>query len=234
MKIGCAGFPVGRDRYWRTLSFVEAATGAVMPQPQTLAAWKQDAPPGAEFAVQAFRLLTHGPEDAGFPSAGRRLPPARRVLCGAFRVSLEAHEAWIATKNAAAALGARLVVFETPASFLPGPDRLRDLYRFFKALPRGRFACVWQPRGRGWEASLLDKVCGDLGLVRAFDPLQQPLPKGRSLLYMRPSGPRLGGLPAEDLAALRRAADGAPAYVAFSHRDAFRDAARLAAESRPA
>lgn len=229
LKVGCAGFPIGRDRYWRSLSFVEARTGEVMPRPATLAEWRAGAPVAAEFSVQASRLITHGREDRGFPPAGRKLTPARQLQCGGFRDSLEVYEAWRATADAARALGARIVVFETPASFQPGPDRLRDFYRFFQKVPRGTFACVWQPRGSAWEPRLLDKVCGDLGLIRAVDPLKERAPERGSFRYLRPRGPRAGGLGVDDLSTIRAAAAGKPAYLVFSHRDAFRDAERLLA-----
>ena len=227
LKVGCVGFPVGRDRYWRGLSFVEALTGEHMPRPETLAAWRADAPDGAEFSVQAFRYITHGPQDRGFPPAGKKLTPSRRGFCGGFRDSLEVHEAWQATRAAAEALGARAVVFETPESFQPGPDRLRDLYRFFKALPRGRWTCVWSARGPAWETSLKDRVCADLGLVRVCDPLRELPPERGAFLYLRPRGPRSGGLTMDNLSAVRVAAAGRPAYAVLSHRAAFPDAERL-------
>lgn len=228
IRIGCAGFPVGRDRYWRELGFSEAATGAVMPRPDTLANWKADVPEGGELAVQAYRLVTHGPQDAGFPAAGKKLPKTRQPLCGAFRETLEVHEAWLATKAAAEALGARLVVFETPASFQPGPDRLRDLYRFFKAFPRGRLTPVWAPRGVEWER-LADKVCGDLGLERAYDPLRQKPPARARVRYLRPGVPRGQFLGVDDMSTIAAAVEKGPAYVVFSHLYAFKDAVRLKA-----
>lgn len=228
VKIGCAGFPVGRDRYWRELEFSEAATGAVMPRRATLDGWKADVPQGGELAVQAYRLITHGPHDAGFPAAGKKLSRARQPLCGAFRETLEVHEAWLATKAAAEALGARLVVFETPASFQPGPDRLRDMYRFFKAFPRGRLTPVWAPRGAEWER-LADRVCGDLGLERAFDPLREKPPARGRLRYLRPGVPRGSFLGVDDMSTIAAAVAAQAAHVVFSHRASFTDALRLKA-----
>lgn len=227
MKAGCIGFPVGRDRYWSALSFVETRTGAAMPRPATLSEWRAGAPAGAEFAVQAYRLITHGPDDRGFPAAGKKLPPLRRVRCGAFREGLECHEAWMSTKTAAELLDARIVVFETPASFQPGADSLRDMHRFFKGLARGRLSLVWHPRAPSWDEARTERVCGDLGLILSFDPLGRPAPRRGAFLYLRPAGPRSGGLGEDNLSSIRRAAQGRPAYVALGHRDAFRDAERL-------
>jgi len=227
LKVGCAGFPVGRDRYWRGLSFVEALTGERMPRPETLAEWRSGAPAEAEFAVQAYRFITHGPQDRGFPAAGRKLTPARRGFCGGFRDSLEVHEAWQSTRAAAEALKARIVVFETPESFQPGPDRLRDFYRFFKLLSRGRWNLVWSPRGPAWDERLKERVGADLGLILACDPLRERVPERGAFLYLRPRGPRSGGLSVDNMSTIRSAAAGRPAYALLSHRLSFPDAERL-------
>ncbi|MEK7388408.1 MAG: DUF72 domain-containing protein [Elusimicrobiota bacterium] len=226
IRVGCSGYPVSRDRYWRCLPFVEAETGKGLPKIETLAAWRADVPETGEAALQALRLITHGPEDRGFPLSGRRLAKNRQSLCGAFRETLEVHEAWMSTKAAAEALGARIVIFDSPASFQPGSDRLRDIYRFFKKITRGRLTFVWQPRGIEWD-SLVDKVCADLGLIRGFDPLRQAPPRKGAFLYMRPFLPPAGTLTVDNLATISRVSADVPSYVALSHRAAFYDAQRL-------
>lgn len=130
----------------------------------------------------------------------------------------------MATKAAAEALGARIVVFETSASFQAGADRLRDMYRFFKGAARGRLSFVWQPLGWG---DIADKVCADLGLIRGFDPLRQPPPKKGAFLYLRPRLGLAGTLSVDNMSTIVRACSTLPAYVALSHRAAFRDAERL-------
>lgn len=227
IKVGCAGYPIGRDRYWRTLSFTETDTGKGLPQLETLAAWRSDVPPSGEAALQALRAITHGPEDKGFPASYRKLEGRRQAMCGGFRDSLEVYEAWMATRAAAEALGAKIVVFESPQSFVAGPDRLRDLYAFFKKAARGKLTFVWQPpRTKEWE-SLADRVCQDVGVIRAFDPLRQPAPKKGAFLYMRPRVPGLGTLTVDNVATIRRAADDVPAYLVLSHRRSFQDAEKL-------
>lgn len=226
IKVGCAGYPIGRDRYWRSLSFVEADTGKGLPQLKTLAFWRADIPVGGEACLQALRTITHGPEDRGFPDSSRKLAKSRQALCGAFRESLEVHEAWMATKAAAEVLGARIVLFESPPSFQPGSDRLRDLYRFFKNAARGKLIFVWHPRGSAWSL-LGDAVCAELGLIRAFDPLRQPPPRKGVFLYMRPGVASQGALSVDNMATIAAASAVAPAYIALAHRASFHDAERL-------
>jgi len=226
IRVGCAGYPIGRDRYWRSLSFVETDTGKGLPRLETMAAWRADIPVDGEAALQALRTITHGPEDRGFPVSARKFPKNRQALCGSFRESLEVHEAWMATRAATEALGAKIVVFETPASFSPGSDRLRDMYRFFKRIARGKLTIVWHPRGSEWS-SLEDKVCAELGLIRAFDPLRQPPPRKGAFLYMRPALASLGVLSVANMATIVAASADVPSYVALAHRASFRDAERL-------
>lgn len=226
IRVGSVGYPVGRDRYWRSLSFVETDTGKGLPRLETLGQWRADIPAGGEAALQALRSITHGPEDRGFPASARKMPKNRQAQCGAFRASLEVHEAWMATKAAAEALGSSIVVFETPASFQPGADRLRDMYAFFKKIPRGKMTFVWHPRAAEWS-SLEDKVCAELGLIRAFDPLRQPPPRKGAFLYLRPSLARMGALSVDNMATIASACADVPAYVALAHRASFRDAERL-------
>ncbi|MEK7233664.1 MAG: DUF72 domain-containing protein [Elusimicrobiota bacterium] len=226
IKVGCTGYPIGRDRYWRSLSFVETDTGKGLPRLETLASWRADIPEEGEAALQALRTITHGPEDRGFPASARKFPRNRQVLCGSFRESLEVHEAWMATKAAAETLGAKIVVFESPPSFQPGSDRLRDIYSFFKKAARGKMTFVWHPRGGEW-ATLGDKVCGELGLIRAFDPLRQSPPRKGVFLYMRPIVARMGALSVDNMATIAAASADIPAYVALSHRASLRDAERL-------
>lgn len=84
--------------------------------------------------------------------------------------------AW--TLDAAERLRAQVLVLPTPADLMPSP-RSRDLLaRFAEGLPQipGR-RYIWAPRG-AWEPEHSAEVAHQLGLVCAFDPLQQPRPPG--------------------------------------------------------
>jgi uncharacterized protein YecE (DUF72 family) len=70
------------------------------------------------------------------------------------------------TLEAARALQAEAIVFETPASFTPTPASQKALARFFETAPRGddgpRY--VWHPRGL-WSANKVHDICADLGII---------------------------------------------------------------------
>jgi hypothetical protein len=93
-----------------------------------------------------------------------------------FDDALEASLQWVI--DAAAALNVRAVVLPTPADLTPGARNRELLAAYVARLPRveGRHY-VWSPSGV-WEPEHSDPVCEQLGLVRAFDPLETQRPKG--------------------------------------------------------
>jgi uncharacterized protein YecE (DUF72 family) len=139
----------------------------------------------------------------------------------------------------AEALGARFILFQTPASFYPNADHLRDMYRFFKGIRRqGRAALVWEPRGT-WDESLVTKVCGDLGLLRGADP-EGPRVRAGAVAYYRLHGRLEGGrvrygngYSDAELRALLELCGAGPAYVYFNTSTMWKDAGRFLALCRP-
>ncbi len=237
LRAGCAGFPVARSRYFKLLSTVEVDdTFERQPKLATLEAIRASAPAGFEFSMRGSQLITHTDASPGFRAKGAKNLSYKRVPCvGHFRDTPEVGLAWEATRSAAETLGARFVVLETPATFYPDANHLRDMYRFFKGIRRGRFALVWQPRGE-WDGKLVRKVCGDLELLRARDPLDHFSTDGahplaaprREVNYFRLRGGTAGAYGPGELAEVRRACGDAPSYVYFLNRmNSLKDACRL-------
>lgn len=236
LKVGCGSFPVGRARYFAELPAVEiGSTLYNLPQLATARAWRQEATKGFEFSLLAWQAITHTTASLGF--AKTRLvdvPARRRAFFGHFRSSPEVLRAWESVKAVAEAMDARFVVFDTPASFFPDADHLRDMYKFFKTIDRGSLKLVWQPRGN-WADPMADKVCSDLKLLRAVDPLAGGAPRARSgaARYFRVLGggggkPQPGrGFDDKALAQLLEVCAEKPSYVFFANRTAWQDARRL-------
>jgi len=140
-------------KYINALRFAELALSAPLPKPGTLAKLRAQLPPEFVVALRAPRSAV---------SSAR----------GPLRIDaeLEASLEWL--KAAADALQARAVVLHTPAQLTPGA-RSRDLLReYIGKLPRpaGRHY-VWAAQG-AWEPEELQRICDELGLTRAFDPLE--------------------------------------------------------------
>ena len=215
IKVGCGTFAVARQRYFLMLPTIEIGSAFIQPpKPETAANWRADAPRDFEFSLPASQIITHQADSWGYAKLTTRIPERRRAFCGHFKESDEASRAWAATRAAAAALKPRFIVFETPFTFYPDSNHLRDMYRFFKNAQREGEVFVWHPRG-SWEAKLVGKVCADLNLVRAYDPFEEPLEPPRGVRYLRLKGT---GYRPEQLSALRRIGEGGQAYAYFTHR----------------
>lgn len=215
---------MARSRYFGRLSTVEIGAAFIQPpKPETAATWRAEAPKGFDFSLPCSQIVTHQAETSGYARMTQKIPERRRGACGHFKDTPEVAGAWEATRMAAQALDARFVVFQTPATFFPDADHLRDMYRFFKKAPRGPWAFVWQPRGR-WDEKLIARVCGDLGLVRAYDPFETPIDPPKGVRYLRsPAVSHTEG----QLTHLRRLGDGGPTYAYFTSRAGWTEAQRL-------
>lgn len=235
IRVGCCGWPVGRPEYFRRLGAVEVNSSFYnLPQLSTARRWRQEAPAGFEYALKAWQLVTHPCSSRTYGRLRLKLPERFLARCGHFREGPEVQDAWERTAAVAEALGARLVLFQTPASFHPGADHLRDMYRFFKRLRRSGFLLAWEPRAESWEGRLVERVCGDLGLLWGGDPLSRPLPApgraGYFRLHGRVEGRRIRSehdFTDDELRRLLSACAERDARVYFNNASMWRDAGRF-------
>ncbi|OGR82470.1 MAG: hypothetical protein A3J74_07930 [Elusimicrobia bacterium RIFCSPHIGHO2_02_FULL_57_9] len=209
-RTGCGGFPVSQAKYFQTFKAVEiGATFQSLPRLATAENWRRRAPHGFEFSMRAWREITH--------------PPA-----GHFRSGIKTELAWDQTRCVAESMKARFVVFETPASFYPDANHLRDMYRFFKSIRRNSLSLVWQPRGR-WEQHLVNKVSCDLGLIQAVNPLEAVVIPDKTINYFRLPAPCGGAYNDAEMKEIHRRCGSLPSYVFFTSANAWRDARRFEA-----
>jgi uncharacterized protein YecE (DUF72 family) len=225
VRTGCAGFPVARARYFSELPAVEISdTFQKLPKLSTVANWRAEAPKDFAFAVRAWQAVTHTTASASYEAITKTIPLKRRDAYGHFRRTPEVDLAWDSTRAVATALEARFVLFETPSSFYPDANHLRDMYAFFKSIRRDKLTLAWQPKG-AWDMALVRRVCKDLDLVHAFDPLARAdkLPRADVNYF------RVHALPAGDgaLRALKSLCEGASSYVFFTARNGWFDARRF-------
>lgn len=162
-----------------------------------------------------------------------KIPEKRHSCYGHFRPTHEVFDAWEKTRETAAALGARVLLFQTPESFYPQADHLGNLYQFFKKLRREDFLFVWEPRGSQWREPLLQRIAQDLKIIIAFDPLREGAPLGLkgAFSYFRLHGvydrERLSydyQYSLEELKRLDGICRGRSGYVFFNNRAMWEDA----------
>lgn len=60
LKVGLCGFTIGVAAYFETFEVVEVQqTFYDPPAPRTLERWRAQAPPGFEFTMKAWQVITH-------------------------------------------------------------------------------------------------------------------------------------------------------------------------------
>lgn len=235
IQVGCSGFPVAQARYFSTFRAVEVASSFYQPpRPATAERWRAGAPKGFEFTVKAWQLITHLAGSPGYRHLSEDLLPSQRQACGHFQNTAEVRRAWGRTRELAKALKARIILFQTPAAFHAGAGMIRNLYDFFRSVPRDEFLCVWEPRGDSWKPALVREICADLGLVHGTDPLRAPPAYGR-IQYFRLHGTYRDrhvqsrhGYSEAELTRLAACCAAKPTYAFFDNSEMFEDAQRFA------
>jgi uncharacterized protein YecE (DUF72 family) len=173
VRVGCCGFRSSRESYYELLDSVEVQhTFYQPPQVSTLGRWKEEAPAGFEFTLKAWQLVTHLPSSPTYRRLKRPLTEEQSEGAGFFRPTEAVDAAWQLTRECAAALKARAVLFQCPASFKPTAENVENMRRFFLRAERGRLVFAWEPRG-GWPRELVKELCDELKLWHAVDPFAE-------------------------------------------------------------
>jgi uncharacterized protein YecE (DUF72 family) len=189
LHIGCCGWAQPQAEYFRDFSTVEVQqTFYQPPRPETLAKWRKRAPPEFEFTLKAWQLITHEPTSPTYRRLKTPISENKKMRYGAFRPTEEVDDAWRTTFDCAQALGARIVVFQCPASFTATDEHIENLRGFFARARREAkdLSFAWEPRGE-WADSVVETICQELRLIRAVDPfIRQPII--RDVRYFRLHG----------------------------------------------
>jgi len=135
IKIGCCGFAASQQEYFRLFKLIEIQnTFYQLPRLQTAEKWRNAAPPGFEFTLKAWQLITHEPSSPTYRRLKARIGPEKYDHYGRFRATPEVLEAWSKTAMFAHTLGASLIVFQCPASFKPTKENADHMRRFFNTM----------------------------------------------------------------------------------------------------
>src|ERR687889_736397 len=173
VRTGCSGFRSSRESYYGLLDSVEVQhTFYQPPQVSTLKRWREEAPRGFEFTVKAWQLITHAASSPTRRRLKRKLTEEEKEGAGSFRPSEIVNEAWELTRECAAALRARAVLFQCPASFRPTAENVENMRAFFRKAERGSAKFCWEPRG-DWPRALVKELCDELELWHVVDPFKE-------------------------------------------------------------
>ena len=171
LKVGLCGFTISAAAYPRRFPVLEVQqTFYQPPAPATMARWRAGMPPGFEFTIKAWQLITHTANSSTYRRLKRVLTEGERLDAGAFQDSDIVQEGWATTLACARALDATAILFQCPASFRPTDANVRNLRGFFARMRRPQnVRLLWEPRGP-WPEDLLRTICADLDLVHVVDP----------------------------------------------------------------
>ena len=235
MKVGLCGFTMSVRDYFETFPVVEVQqTFYEPPALRTLLRWREQSPPGFEFTMKAWQVITHESSSPTYRRLKRPLPDGDRGQVGAFRTTAPVLAGWRRTLDCARVLRASAVLLQCPRSFRPTSDNVARMRTFLARVERPPGRLLWEPRGE-WPAALLAELCADLDLVHVVDPMQDETVTPEQTYY------RLHGTTGsrhvhtdEELRRLRDLVDGRPSpYVLFNNLPRTGDAERFLALLQP-
>ncbi len=230
IRVGLCGFTIGASSYFETFDTLEVQqTFYEPPSRETMARWRDQAPPGFVFTIKAWQIITHRSTSNTYRRMKTRLDDMAAV--GGFQLNDTVLRAWKVTRDCARLVRAKAILFQCPASFKPTDENVENMRRFFTSIERLEGVhFLWEPRG-DWPDALLAQLCGDLDLVHTVDPFLRDSVTP-DLLYWRLHG--IGShyrayTDAELQELISRLPAGANGYVMFNNIPRVDDAKRFLA-----
>ena len=190
MKVGVCGFPRSHSVIFANFKLVEVQATFYKPVLKSTAErWRRAAPEDFEFTLKAWQLITHEPRSPTYRKAKLKIDASKVSKYGLFRPTKEVFEAWSATEEIRRALDSRIVVFQSPASFVESAEHIKNMHDFFHSIEidRGDTIMVWEPRGE-WKRSTISTICEELNLVHCVDPFADQPVCGTDFGYLRLHG----------------------------------------------
>ncbi len=224
---GCCGFGPNRKHYFSQLKLVEVQQSFFHPpSKKALSQWRQAAPADFVFTVRAWQLITHGPHRGQYPRLRKNFTKIDISECGLFRPNQAVQQAYQATLDAALALDAPAILFETPLDFTPTATNRRNMSSFFESIDRQERLMAWDPQGL-WSGTEVHAICEDLGLLGCVDPIGPNSEPPGEQAYLRLKAPRYSD---DDLILIAETLGiSHVVYCLWNNVNMFKDAQRLQA-----
>ena len=107
LHIGLCGWSGSQVAYFSTFDCIEIqSTFYDPPSVQVASKWRNAAPPGFQFCIKAWQLITHTSSRPTYPRLRSPIPAAERDAVGSFRQTAQVWQAWQRTVEIARALDA--------------------------------------------------------------------------------------------------------------------------------
>ncbi|MEM0378907.1 MAG: DUF72 domain-containing protein [Thermosphaera sp.] len=238
VKVGCCGFPTARSKYYKVFKTVELQnTFYDLPSVEWASGLRREAPEGFEFTVKAWQVITHPSSSPTWRRMKKKLggDPSNYGFLKPSRENIEALEKTI---EVAEALGAVIIVFQTPGSMPFNEEAVKWVDEFFETAvsmtTRVRYG--WEPRGEWARAPILGELLSEHGVIHVVDLLRARPAYSSDILYTRLHGLGRGEVnysyvytdkDLEELSLLLRDAEFSKAYVMFNNVRMLDDASRF-------
>jgi uncharacterized protein YecE (DUF72 family) len=228
IRVGCCGFAAAQKKYFELFRVIEIQqTFYQLPELRTAEKWRSAAPPGFEFTMKAWQLITHVPSSPTYRRLRERIDPGKRDQYGGFRATPEVMGAWKRTAQFAKVLEASIIVFQCPASFRPLPQSVKNMQTFFGKIDRAGFTFAWEPRG-AWPEDVVRRLCRELDLIHCVDPFKnEPLFGNLDYLRLHGAADYIYTYSDKEFEILRNKIREKPTYVMFNNNTMKEDALRF-------
>jgi len=172
IKVGCCGFPTSRKKYFKEFDAVELQnTFYSVPSFESIQKLKEESKINTnfEFCIKAFQVITHKISSPTYRKLKEKF--GNPLNYGFFQPTKEVFDAWDKTKEIVEALNAKIILFQTPASFTEDEQNIKNIKEFFSSIDKKRFIFAWE--ARGWSESKRKQICEELEIISAVDPFKE-------------------------------------------------------------
>lgn len=149
VKVGCCGFPKARRKYYNDFKLVELQnTFYNLPSIDWAEKIRKEAPPGFEFTMKAWQVITH-PKRSPTWKKLKRKPPGDIDRYGFLKPTRENLDALEKCVKIAKVIESKIIVLQTPPSMPFNQEMLTQVEHFFDAAKSiaDHVLLGWEPRG---------------------------------------------------------------------------------------
>lgn len=226
-KVGCCGFSIARDRYYKLFSVVEVqSTFYDYVEEKTLQRWRREAPRDFEFVIKAFQFITHRANSPTYKRA-HHIKNLKLDNLGNFQPTKDVFDCFRILKEYAKILHSKIIIFQSPASFKPEKENIKNMEKFFNKIDRDDLILGWESRGK-WQPEGVKRLCEKLGLIDVVDPFLRESTYGKIFYYRLHGGKDYRHqFTDEELEGLAEKIKGKSGYIMFNNITMVEDAQRL-------
>ena len=164
-------FKTKLQAYLKLFNLVEInSTFYRIPKVKTAEKWRKEADeinPEFEFTIKVSQIITHKDKFS----------------------SEKSFQAFTRMKEIANVLRAKILLFQSPASFRPTKENLEKVKNFFEKIKREDLILVWEVRWQdSWTPEIVKNFFSSLDINQCVDPLRQECFYYKDLLYYRLHG----------------------------------------------